>query len=147
MQWYAGIYLLQNHSTCFGCPSHQSSGVYKNVTAASGTGYSIWVTIFLQRGVATLEDGCCLTYKSRASPLPVALSALSRTPHVGGVEHSMTGARQTMAVTTFRKSNENWLERRVGDCRSSRKNAPLHRKLYKWRRSRKCDIIYFEARH
>ena len=25
MQEYAGIYLLQNHSTCFGCPSHSSS--------------------------------------------------------------------------------------------------------------------------
>ena len=33
--------LLQNHSTCFGCPSHPSSGVHKTVTAASGTGHSI----------------------------------------------------------------------------------------------------------
>ena len=41
MQEYAGIYLLQNHSTCFGCPSHPSSGVHKTVTAASGTGHSI----------------------------------------------------------------------------------------------------------
>jgi len=41
MQQYAGIYLLQNHSTCFGCPSHLSSGVHKTVTAASGTGHSI----------------------------------------------------------------------------------------------------------
>jgi len=24
MQQYAGIYLLQNYSTCFGCPSHPS---------------------------------------------------------------------------------------------------------------------------
>ena len=38
MQQYAGIYLLQNYSTCFGCPSHPSSGVRKTVTAASGTG-------------------------------------------------------------------------------------------------------------
>ena len=29
MQQYAGIYLLQNHSTCFGCQSHPSSGVLK----------------------------------------------------------------------------------------------------------------------
>jgi hypothetical protein len=36
MQQYAGIYLLQSHSTCFGCPSHPSSGVHKTVTAASG---------------------------------------------------------------------------------------------------------------
>ena len=41
VQRYAGIYLLQNHSTCFGCPSHPSSGVHKTVTAASGTGHSI----------------------------------------------------------------------------------------------------------
>jgi len=39
MQQYAGIYLLQNYSTYFGCPSHPSSGVYKIVTAASGTGH------------------------------------------------------------------------------------------------------------
>jgi hypothetical protein len=50
MQQYAGIYLLQNHSTCFGCPSHPSSGVHKTVTAASGTGHSIWATTCLQRG-------------------------------------------------------------------------------------------------
>jgi len=41
MQQCAGIYLLQNYSTCFGCPSHPSSGVHKTVTAASGTGHSI----------------------------------------------------------------------------------------------------------
>jgi len=41
MQHYAGIYLLQNHSTCFGCPLHQSPGVHKTVTSASGTGHSI----------------------------------------------------------------------------------------------------------
>jgi hypothetical protein len=40
MQKYAGIYLLQNHSTYFGCPSHPSSGVHKSVTAAFGTGHS-----------------------------------------------------------------------------------------------------------
>jgi hypothetical protein len=28
-------------STCFGRPSHPSSGVHKTVTAASGTGHSI----------------------------------------------------------------------------------------------------------
>jgi len=40
MQRYAGTYLLQNHSTCFGCSSHPSLGVHKTVTAASGTGHS-----------------------------------------------------------------------------------------------------------
>jgi hypothetical protein len=41
MQQYAGIYILQNHSACFGCPSHPSSGLHKTVTAASGTGHNI----------------------------------------------------------------------------------------------------------
>ena len=50
MQQYAGIYLLQNYSTCFGCPLHPSSGVHKTVTAASGTGHSICATTLLQRG-------------------------------------------------------------------------------------------------
>ena len=60
MQRYAGIYLLQNHSKCFGCPSHPSSGVLKIVTAASGTGHSNNIaTTFLQCGKATLEEGCC----------------------------------------------------------------------------------------
>jgi len=49
MQQYAGTYLLQNYSTCFGFPSHLSSGVHKTVTAASGTGHSHWATTFLQR--------------------------------------------------------------------------------------------------
>jgi len=40
IQEYAGIYLLQNYSTYFVCPSHPSSGVHKTVTAASGTGHS-----------------------------------------------------------------------------------------------------------
>jgi len=41
MQKYAGIYLLQNYTTCFGCPSHPSSGVLKTVPAASGKSHSI----------------------------------------------------------------------------------------------------------
>jgi hypothetical protein len=41
MQQYAGIYLLQNYSTCFGCLSHPSSGVHKTVTAVSGTGHTV----------------------------------------------------------------------------------------------------------
>ena len=40
MQLYAGIYLLQNRSTFFGCPLHPLSGVQKTVTAAYGTGHS-----------------------------------------------------------------------------------------------------------
>ena len=39
MQQYAGVYLLQNYSTCFGFLSHPSSGVHQTVIAASGTGH------------------------------------------------------------------------------------------------------------
>ena len=46
MRQYAGIYLLQVYSTCFGRPSRPSSGIQKTVTASSGTGHSI-----LQRGL------------------------------------------------------------------------------------------------
>jgi hypothetical protein len=41
MQQYAGVYLLQNYSTCFGCLSHPLSGVHHTVTAASGTGHTV----------------------------------------------------------------------------------------------------------
>ena len=48
---YAGVYLLQNYSTCFGCLSHPSSGVHQTVTAASGAGHSVRATTFRQRGL------------------------------------------------------------------------------------------------
>ena len=51
MQDYAGVYLLQHYSTCFGCLSHPTSGVHQTVTAASGTRYSVRVTSFRQRGL------------------------------------------------------------------------------------------------
>ena len=51
MWQYAGVYLLQNHSTCFGCPSYPSSGVHKTVTEASGTCHSIRATTLLHRGL------------------------------------------------------------------------------------------------
>ena len=41
MQQYAVIYLLQNYSTCFGCPLHPSSGVHKTLTAASYTSHTV----------------------------------------------------------------------------------------------------------
>ena len=50
MQQYAGVYLLQSYSTCFGCLPQPSSGVHKTVTAASGTGHSFRATTFRQRG-------------------------------------------------------------------------------------------------
>ena len=51
MQQYAGVYLLHNYSTCFGCLSRPSSGVHRTVTAASGTGHSFRATTFRQRGL------------------------------------------------------------------------------------------------
>ena len=45
MQQYAGVYLLQYYSTCFGCLSHPSSGVDQTVIAASGTGHSVRATV------------------------------------------------------------------------------------------------------
>jgi len=60
MQQYAGVYLMQNYSTCFGCLSHPSSGVHKTVTTASGAGHSVIATTFRQRGqLAKLAEGCC----------------------------------------------------------------------------------------
>ena len=50
MQQYADIYLLQSHSTSFGC-QHPSSGVLKTVTAASGTGHNTGTATSLQRGL------------------------------------------------------------------------------------------------
>jgi hypothetical protein len=55
MQQYAGVYLLQNYSTCFGCLSQPSSGVHQTVTAASGTGHSVKATTFRQRGLIRLQ--------------------------------------------------------------------------------------------
>jgi len=40
------LFTAKSLSTCFGFPSHPSSGVHKTVTAASG----IWATTFLQCG-------------------------------------------------------------------------------------------------
>ena len=50
--------LLQNHSTCFGCPPHPSSGVLKTVTAAYGTSHNIGTAkaTSLQRGQVGSPD-------------------------------------------------------------------------------------------
>ena len=49
MQQYAGTCLLHIYSSCFGCPSHPSSGAHETVNAASGTGHTNSATTFLQR--------------------------------------------------------------------------------------------------
>jgi hypothetical protein len=57
MQQYAVRFiLLQNHSTCFGCPPHPSSGVLKTVAAASGTGHNIGTATSVQRGQIGTPD-------------------------------------------------------------------------------------------
>jgi len=33
--------VLQNHSTCFGCPSYPSSGVHKTVVTTNGTSHAV----------------------------------------------------------------------------------------------------------
>ena len=48
MHQCADIYLLLNYSTCFGRPSRPSSGVHKNVVAASDTDHTIWEASFLK---------------------------------------------------------------------------------------------------
>ena len=50
MQQCADIYLLQSHSTCFGC-QHPSSGALKTVTATSGIGHNTGTATSFQRGL------------------------------------------------------------------------------------------------
>ena len=53
--------IKKNHSTCFGCQPHPSSGVHKTVTTASGTGH-IFLCSYLPPvwpRLATLEGGSC----------------------------------------------------------------------------------------
>ena len=69
MQQYAGIYLLQNHSICFVCPSHKSLGLHKTVPAASGTvseqqPSSNMAKLERSRYLTTLEEGCCSDIKT-----------------------------------------------------------------------------------
>jgi hypothetical protein len=77
MQQYANIYLLQNYSTCFGCPSHPSQGVHKTVTAASGTAHTIWGTRPLWKKVVP----------QILRPVPEAAGTVLCTPDVGRNGH------------------------------------------------------------
>jgi len=64
IQQYTDIYLVLNYSTCFGRPSRPSSGVYKTVVAASGTGHTKWGVSLLKRDqirshyLVTFEEAC-----------------------------------------------------------------------------------------
>ena len=46
------FFVLQDHSTCFGCQPHSTSGVHKILTTASGTGHIFCAATSLQRGQA-----------------------------------------------------------------------------------------------
>ena len=73
MKHYAGMYLLQNYFTCFGCLSHPSSGVHQTVTAASGTGHTIRATTFCQRDLIGRKTksgfcACAITFQTQSTP-------------------------------------------------------------------------------
>ena len=84
VQQYTGIYLLQNYCTCFGCPSHPSSGVHKTVTAASGTDHSNSATTFLQRDHWPRRRKLLL----RLRPVPEAAVTVLCTPDDGCDGHA-----------------------------------------------------------
>jgi len=74
MQLYGNIYLLLNYSTCFGRPSHPSSGVHKTAVAASGTEHNFLGSKLLQvKKLASqivmicTRSGWSLWYKSQLS--------------------------------------------------------------------------------
>jgi len=56
MQQYADIYLLRNHSTCFGCPSHPSSGVHKTELQLL-----VQVIVSEQQPSSNVANGTCQT--------------------------------------------------------------------------------------
>ena len=55
LQQYAGVYLVQNYPTCFGCLSHPSSGVHRTLTVASGTGHIVRGCSY---SLMYADDGC-----------------------------------------------------------------------------------------
>ena len=78
MQQYAGIYLRQVYSTCFGRPSRPSSGAQKNLTEASGTGRGKGATTLLQRGLIRRKVVAPLLW-----PVPEAAFTVFCTPDDG----------------------------------------------------------------
>ena len=85
MQLFAvNFILLQDHSTCFGCCPHPSSGVHKTVTTASSKGHIIVAVTFFQSGqVWTTIQTWPLWKKVAATiiwPVPEDLIKVLRTP-------------------------------------------------------------------
>ena len=94
MQQYADIYLLQSHSTCFGCHSTHHQAVLKTVTAASGTGLNTGRATSLQLGLISLlikiqENATVCRYFFTAKSLYMfrvsqLLPSVALSGHVGG---------------------------------------------------------------
>jgi len=87
MQQYADIYLLRNHSTCFGCPQHPSSGVLKTVTAASGTGHTVKTRINCNK-----LTKLCVSLLTSGSNVPY--------PEVNKLTHTFVSLFQLILVFT-----------------------------------------------
>jgi len=84
----------------------------------------LWRKVYLYRVCLSV----CLAWLISANPTLCPTLA----PRV---LQSMTGARQTIVVLiTFRKSNKNWLERRAGAYRSSRKRKHHIHSMFRVRR-------------
>ena len=87
MQQYAGIYLPQNYSTRFGCPSRPSSGVHKTVTAASGKGHIMYQSNNLPPAWPIGHAGGRLLRWYVIWPVPEAEVTVWRTPDDGCNRH------------------------------------------------------------
>ena len=56
--------VLQNHSTCFGCPLHPSSGVHKTVVTTTGTSHLYrWHRSKIHEEVSIGRAASCPTYR------------------------------------------------------------------------------------
>ena len=99
MQQYAGVYLLQNYSTCFGRLSHPSSGVHQTVTAASGTAHIVRSTTFRQRGLIRQNYSTCFECLSHpSSGVHQTVTAASGIAHiVRSTIFRQRGLKATMA--------------------------------------------------
>jgi len=70
--------VLQNHSTCFGCPLHPSSGVHKTVVTTTGTSHVYrsgsyltlaWPNLTMQKWGSCPTYGFILTDFTSVSPI------------------------------------------------------------------------------
>ena len=101
----AGVYLLQNYSTCFGCLSHPSSGLHQTVTAASDTGQSVRATTFRQRGLISLRIQTCFEKNAGVCLLQNYSTCFGCLSHPSsGLHQTVTAASDTghiVRATTF----------------------------------------------